>query len=198
MKYPHALLWMDLESTSTDKQRCSVLEVAAIITDFDLQPIEGYTEVIALTREGVLDLKKPGNEVALEMHKANGLLRESRDSKFTIAQVETQIVNMLRTATSFEPGEFLLAGSGVAQFDYQIIERTMPTLCSWLTYYQLDTGVLRRSMKILSGGKDLVNPHTPSFKDGVKAHRALPDTEAHLEEGRRFQAFFSGLARDLT
>ncbi len=184
------MLWLDLETTSIDKQRCSVLEVACIVTDFDLTPSTGYTEVVALTREGLQDLLKPNNEVALEMHKGSGLIRESRDSQFTLAQVEQQIVNMLHNDTAFEPGEFLLAGSGVAQFDYQVIERAMPTLCSWLTYYQFDTGNLRRATKILTGGRDLINPVTASFKDGVKKHRALPDVEAHLEEGRRYQEFF--------
>lgn len=190
MKFGQALLWCDLETTSIDKQNCSVLEVAAIITDFDLQIIAGYSEVIQLTREGLLDLKRPGNDVALQMHVDNGLLREARDSRFTLAQAETQVVNMLQQETAFEPGEFVLAGSGVAQFDYQVIERAMPSLASWLTYYQLDTGNLRRGAKILSGGRDLVNPVIESFKDGAKRHRALPDVQAHLEEGRRYQAFF--------
>lgn len=189
MTFPRGLLWLDLETTSIDKQRCQVLEVGCIVTDYDLNPVAGYTEVIRLTKEGLEDLRKPGNNVAVDMHRTSGLLREVRESQFTLAQAEVQIVNMLRE-TDYQPGELVLAGSGVAQFDYQIIERQMPLLLSWLTYYQLDTGILRRGAKILSGGRTLVNPVPESFQDGVKKHRALPDVEAHLEEGRRYQAFF--------
>lgn len=188
MKYGQALLWCDMETTGLNKRTSEVLEVAVIVTDFDLQPITGYTEVVKMTQPGLEQLR--ANEFVRDMHLKSGLVKESRESQFTLQQVETQIVNLLQQETAFEPGEFVLAGSGVAQFDYQIIEQRMPTLCSWLTYYQLDTGNLRRSAKILSGGRDLVNPVAASYQDGVKAHRALDDVKAHLEEGRRYQEFF--------
>ena len=86
-RFPQALFWVDFETTNlpdgNDFSNVHVLEVAVIITDFDLQPYVGYEEVLKLTREGVDAIK--ANPVVLEMHKVNGLLKESRDASMSLA-----------------------------------------------------------------------------------------------------------------
>ena len=64
----------------------------------------------------------------------------------------------------------------------------MPSVFRYLHYAPYDVGVLRRTSKTMAR-QDVVNIPR-SYKEGAKLHRAYEDTEAHLEEGQRFQQFF--------
>jgi hypothetical protein len=58
--------------------------------------------------------------------------------------------------------------------------------------------VVRRAAKILSGGRDVVTPTEESFKEGVKVHRALSDTKAHIKEAQQFQKLFHWVIEEQT
>lgn len=193
-KYPQRLAWIDLETdglpNGNDYSVVNVLEFAMIVTDFALNPEAGYEEVVKLTRAGAERIK--ANEYVKNMHAANGLIRASRDSEFTLAEVEQNAIEVLKEM-GLDKGEFMIAGSGVASFDFPLIKTQMPELASWFAYFVLDVGVLRRSVKILAG-KDLVAPVRESFEDGVKAHRARGDVEAHMKEGESFMEYFRSLS----
>lgn len=191
-KYAQALLWTDFETTDlprgNDYSTAHVMEVAVVVTDFSLTPITGgYHEAIKFTRDAVESLR--GNEYTREMHKKNGLIEDCKKSTFTLGMVEETIVKILQEETSFEPGEFMIAGSGVAAFDHPLIKHWMPNLAKWLAYYPFDIGVMRRTSKILAGNRDVVNIPSASYGD-AKAHRAMDDVKAHLEEAKRFQTWF--------
>jgi oligoribonuclease len=188
-KYAQALCWIDLETTSLDMDEGGILEIAVIVTDFDLKPYFGYSGVVAMNNDLKHSLSLAQNQVPLKMHLASGLLKESKDSEYTLAVIEAEIIEMLKTRTTFEKGEFMLAGSGVATFDMQWLKKHMPELHSWVAYYPFDIGVVRRAAKILSGGKDLINPVTESFGSN-KSHRALDDVKAHIKEAGEFKKFF--------
>lgn len=191
-KYAHALLWIDIETPSLppeakdeviDYSGLPVMEFAALITDFDLKPIAGYHEAIKLTQQGA-DLLR-GNDFVREMHRETGLTQECIHSTFTLADVENAVIEMLKTETALTEGEFMIAGSGVATFDFPLIKAKMPRLARWLAYYPFDIGVIRRASHILTGGADLVD-HPQSYRAGVKRHRAWDDVVAHLEEAQRW------------
>ena len=92
---------------------------------------------------------------------------------------------MMQEKTSFEKGEFLLAGSGNAAFDRPVLNQWMPELVSWLAYYPFDIGVDRRVTKILAG-QDVINIPSASAGFGdAKVHRAWNDVQAHIEEAKR-------------
>lgn len=195
-KYAQALFWTDFETTGlptgNDFSNTQILEVAVIVTNFDLEPLVGYKEVVKLTKEGADRLR--GEEFVLNMHKKSGLLQESaKVATATEAQVEAEIIKMLKEQTSFEPGEFMIAGSGVALFDFPLIKDRMPQLSKWLAYYPFDIGVQRRVAQILGKGRNFINPVNKSFQDGVKTHRAWDDVTAHLEEGKRWMQFYRDL-----
>ncbi len=194
-KYPSALFWMDAETTSlpegNDFSDVHILEFAFIVTDFDLKPYFGYSAQLALTPEAKAALGK--NPVVLQMHLDNGLLKDCKESTDTLESVEADVINLLKTKSTQEKGEYMIAGSGVATFDLQLLKAKMPELASWLAYFPFDIGVLRRGGRILSGGKDLIPPQTASFgKD--KAHRAMADTKAHYEEAKLWQKLFRDIA----
>lgn len=193
-KYPQRLFWVDVETDGlpdgNDFGVVNVLEVAVIVTDFALNPEAGYEEVIKLTRAGADRIMK--NDYVKKMHADSGLLQASaRESEFTLAEVEKNIIEVLKE-TTLDKGDFMIAGSGVAAFDFPLIKQKMPELASWLAYFPMDIGVLRRTVKVLAG-KDLVAPVKESFEDGIKAHRALADVQAHIKEAESFRDFFRSL-----
>lgn len=194
-KYPSALFWMDAETTSlpvgNDFSKVHILEFAFIVTDFDLKPYFGYESQLGITPEAKTALGE--NPVVLQMHLDSGLLKACKESTDTIESVEQDIINMLKTKSTQEKGEYMIAGSGVAAFDLQLIKDKMPELASWFAYFPFDIGVVRRAGRVLSHNRDLIPPQTASFgKD--KAHRALADTKAHLEEAKQWQTFFNWAA----
>lgn len=195
-KAPIALFWIDLESDRLipdpvdgviDFRPMNIMEVAVIVTDFDLNPItDGYREAVKMTPEMAQGLRE--NEFILDMHRGSGLVKDCIASTHTLADIEDEIIAMLKSDTTVTERELQIAGSGVAAFDHPVIKALMPKLARWLHYAPFDIGVLRRSSKIMAKG-DVVNV-PKSYKDGVKTHRAWDDVEAHLEEGVQFRDFY--------
>jgi oligoribonuclease (3'-5' exoribonuclease) len=195
-KSAQCLVWVDAETTDLPKGNdfsdVHVLEVAAIVTDFDLEKYAGFHSPIKLTKAAADSLR--ANDYTREMHQKNGLIRDcAGEDASDLASVEAQIIQMLKDKTTFDKGEFMLAGSGVASFDFPLIKAKMPELASWLTYYTFDIGVMRRTANILAG-KNVVNPIPRSYDNDVKEHRAWDDVLAHIEEAERFRTWFRSVS----
>jgi oligoribonuclease len=180
-KTPHAFLWLDLETTGLDMEQDQILEVGVILTDFDLNKIDGYQEVIKLTKQGAERLR--ANDVVKKMHQENGLIKESAAATLTLPQVEEAIIKWLKEDTTFDKGEFMLAGSGNAAFDFAWIKKHMPQLASWVAYYPADVGIFRRMVRIFNGGRDVIGSPAVS-NDG---HRSMSDLEYYIEEAKLYR-----------
>lgn len=193
-KFAQCLLWVDLETPGlpgpkNDYSVVPIMEVAFLLTDFDLEPYEGYHESIKMTRHTADILK--GNDYVREMHTKNGLIKDCIASNVTIEDAEREVIRMIQERTTFEKGEIMLAGSGNAAFDRPVINQWMPELASWLTYYPFDIGVDRRVTNILAKG-DVINIPSSSVGYGdAKVHRAWNDVQAHLEEAKRKKVWFA-------
>jgi oligoribonuclease (3'-5' exoribonuclease) len=190
MPAPRFLFWTDFESTGlpvrNDFTGVHILEVAVIVTDLNLNPVGGLTEVIDMTAEAATAIK--ANPYVKDMHTRSGLLKESIENAragrgMTEAKAEQAIIDLL--AEHSAPDDFIIAGSGVAAFDHPLIKERMRDLATWLVYYPFDIGVMRRTARILTG-KEIVTRTDSSYGD-TKAHRALADVKGHLEEAKKYQ-----------
>lgn len=188
-KFPHALFWADFETTGLSFEDDHILEVGVIITDFDLNPLSGYEEVVKLTKVAADRLRK--DDYVLSMHKASGLLQASAKATMTVAEVEQELITLIQETTPYGKGEFIIAGSGVGHFDHQLIQKQMPELATYFQYYPFDIGTMRRVTKILAG-RDVVNKTIASYGD-QKMHRAYNDVSAHLEESGKYRDWLRGL-----
>ena len=183
------LLWLDLETTGEMNPRDGeILEVGVVLTSLDLLVLESRGFVLGLTVAGEGQLDQ--HPMVREMHTANGLLQESRESLLSLPEVSDRIVEML-VSHRIRPRRTLLAGSGISHFDRAFIQAQMPRVEAWLAYPNLDIGVLRRCLKYL-GDPSLVAPAPASYGDG-KAHRALADAVGHLGEARGYRALLQGV-----
>lgn len=200
-KYPSALLWVDIETTglptANDFSKVEILEIAVIVTDFDLKPYFGYQGVVGIN-DDIKEALRAADDAVIQMHLENGLLKDSKDSTDTLRSIESEIVGMLKNKTTQDKGEFMIAGSGVAAFDFPLIKEKLPELASWLTYAPFDIGVQRRVAYYLSGRRDVVVAPRESFDAGKKTHRALDDVKAHIKEAAVWRDFYLKVVEDQT
>lgn len=188
-QYPSALFWVDLEATGlpdgNDFSDVHILEVGAVITDFNLTKFTGYDDYVKLTPEHVAALKKSPEVV--EMHTTSGLIEDcAKTGTKTVADIEQELIELMKEC-SLSKGDFIIAGSGVAAYDFPLIKEKMPELASWLKYYSIDVGILRRTLHFLGNGKQFVRGVRESHKTGHKKHRAFSDILAHLEEAEQYR-----------
>jgi oligoribonuclease len=194
-KYPQALMWLDLETTGLDKDQDQILEVGIIITDFDLNKLDGYQEVIKLTKAGAERIR--GNDYVKQMHQANGLIKESISATLTLPEVEAEIVAWLKDETAFDKGEFMLCGSGNAAFDFPWIKQHMPQLASWVHYAPGDVGIFRRMVRLFNKNQDVIGTPATSL-DPDKGHRSMADLEYYIEEARLYRDWVQDAEAALT
>lgn len=167
---PKYLVWLDLETGGLIPARDPVLEVGYVVS-FPTPPFQrfdSFSAVVRPTEPLVLD------DIVRDMHQASGLLAELDDGD-TVAHVQANAAGQL--AEWGDPGEFMLAGSGVARFDRRFLDEQLPDLNQWFRPHdEMDIGSVRRLLKI-AGRDDLLAVDTAAI-----AHRALPDAISHHNE----------------
>ena len=179
MKDDPWLLWIDLETAGTNEAQDPILEIGCILTGSELEPVRSYESLVQPKGESLAYLAGRLTQGVREMHTRNGLLDALTDGGPEAWEAEGQVIEMI--AHYGDRQDFVLAGSGVAHFDRRFLDAQMPRLASWLRYYCIDVGVLRRSLEILGLGSAV-----PSTND-YKPHRAMADVRLHLGEMRHYR-----------
>jgi oligoribonuclease len=169
------LVWIDCEMTGLDLSADALIEVAALVTDFDLNVLgEGVDLVIKPPPEA---LDQMGDFVR-SMHEKSGLLAEL-DGGMTLDEAEQQVLAYVREhcPNGSRPP---LAGNTVAT-DRSFLTRDMAALEAFLHYRIVD----------VSSIKELARRWFPRayFQAPVKRgnHRALADIQESIEELRYYR-----------
>jgi oligoribonuclease len=165
------LVWLDLEMTGLNPASDAILEIAAVVTGPDLQPLVEYERVIAAPE----DFLERMSDRVRRMHTENGLLEEVRASKNHLRDVEREI---LATIAPYCPaGEGFLAGNSVFH-DWRFLARHMPRLEQHLHFRHVDIGTV--SALVNSWYANLDYPQAPAN------HRAMADVKASIAELRYY------------
>jgi oligoribonuclease len=170
------LVWIDCEMTGLDLRADALIEVAALVTDFDLTVIgEGVDVVVAPPPEALEQM----DEFVRAMHTSSGLLDELA-SGVPLEEAEQQVLGYIKEhcpVGSRPP----LAGNTVAT-DRAFLARDMAELESFLHYRIVD----------VSSIKELARRWYPRayFSAPAKSgnHRALADIQESIEELRYYRA----------
>lgn len=169
------LVWIDCEMTGLDIGADALIEVAALVTDFDLNVLGDGVDLIVKPPAEALDQM---NDFVREMHEKSGLLVEL-DHGLTLADAEQQVMAYIREHCA-EHSRPPLAGNTVAT-DRAFLARDMPTLESFLHYRIVD----------VSSIKELSRRWYPRayFQAPAKRgnHRALADIQESIEELRYYR-----------
>lgn len=164
------ILWIDLEMTGLDPQKDPILEVAAIITDWDFKEIATY-EGIVKAEELTLQERLVANAVFWDANPASrdGLLKQNADGK-SLEIIEDELLAFVDK--HFEAGKpVLLAGNSI-HMDRRFIVAQWPRLDAKLHYRMLDVS----SWKVVFENKF----HKKFAKP--EEHRALGDIRGSIME----------------
>ncbi len=173
------MVWIDCEMTGLDLGHDALVEVAALVTDSDLNVLGTGVDVVIKPPQEALD-QMP--EVVRDMHTSSGLLTELATG-IMLAEAEEQVLAYVR---EFVPvaRKAPLAGNTV-YVDRGFLNRDMRTLDEHLHYRLID----------VSSIKELVRRWFPRvyFNSPAKhgGHRALADIQESIEELKFYrQAIF--------
>ncbi len=168
---PGALVWVDCEMTGLDLVKDAMIEIAALVTDGDLNVLGDGVDLVIHAPDELLDGMLP---VVAEMHAASGLTDEVRASTVTLAQAQEQVLAYIREYVP-QPGTAPLCGNSIGT-DRGFIIRDMPDLDAYLHYRMID----------VSSVKELARRWYPRIYFGQPAkglaHRALADIQESIRE----------------
>ncbi len=169
-------MWIDCEMTGLELGSDKLVEIAALVTDGELNILGDGVDVVIHADDAALAAMPP---VVQEMHAKSGLTDEVRASTVTLAEAEQAVLAYLREHIS-TPGTVPLAGNTIGT-DRGFIARDMPELDAFLHYRMVD----------VSSIKELCRRWYPRIYFGKPekglAHRALADIRESIDELRFYR-----------
>ena len=169
------LVWIDCEMTGLDLGADALIEVAALVTDFELNVLGEGVDVIVKPSQESLDQMV---EFVRTMHETSGLLDEL-PSGLTLGEAEEQVLAYIREHCA-EGSRPPLAGNTVAT-DRAFLARDMPALESFLHYRIVDVSSIKELSRRWFPRAYFASP----TKRGN--HRALADIQESIEELRYYR-----------
>ncbi|MEU4321462.1 oligoribonuclease [Nocardia fluminea] len=165
------LVWMDCEMTGLRLDSDKLIEIAALVTDSDLNILGNGVDIVIHADDAALACMPP---VVATMHAKSGLTEEVRRSTVTLEQAQQQVLDYIReyapTARTVP-----LCGNSIGT-DRGFIARDMPELDAHLHYRMVD----------VSSIKELCRRWYPRIYFGQPekglAHRALADIKESIRE----------------
>jgi len=170
------LVWIDCEMTGLSLANDALIEVSALVTDYDLTVLgEGIDLVIKPPQEALEQM----DDFVTQMHTTSGLLDEL-DAGLTLAEAEEQVLAYVREHVK-EPRKAPLAGNTIGT-DRNFLARDMAELEAWLHYRVVD----------VSSIKELARQWYPRAYFAAPAkggnHRALVDIQESIEELKYYRS----------
>ena len=179
------LIWIDLEMTGLDPDHDSILEIATVVTDKDLNRLaEGPEFAIGHSLER-LEAMDDWNR---NQHRKSGLWQRVVDSRVDMAEAEQATLAFL--AQHVPPGKSPMCGNSICQ-DRRFLARLMPALERFFHYRNLDVSTVKELAR--RWAPDIVKGYT---KDS--AHTALSDARDSIAELRFYRTFMGRLGGSST
>ena len=176
------IVWIDCEMTGLDLRADALVEVAAVVTDFELNVLGDGVDVIIAPPPAALDQM---GDFVREMHTVSGLLPALAEG-VTLADAEQQVLDYVRTWVP-EPRKAPLGGNSVGT-DKMFLDRDMPQLVGHLHYRIIDVSSIKELARRWYPRVYFASPK----KDG--GHRALADILESIDELRYYrEALFAPL-----
>lgn len=171
---PTKLLWLDLEMTGLNPEVDRIIEVAAIVTDFDFREIDRFSAVIHQDKK-TLSLM---NSFVKNMHKSSGLIERVINSDKNEEAVVKDFENFIKK--HFKREKATLAGNSI-HMDRRFIISWWPSIEKKLHYRMLDI----TSFKLL-----MENKYDQKYPK-KEAHLALDDILESIDEIKYYLKLFT-------
>ncbi len=171
------LIWVDMEMSGLLPDSDVILELAAVVTDSDLNVIAESPVLVVHQSDAVLDGMDAWNKGT---HGKSGLIDKVKASTLTEAEAEAQMLEFLKQHVPASKSP--MCGNSIGQ-DRRFMANYMPKLEAYFHYRNLDVSTL----------KELARRWRPKMLDGFKkanAHTALADIYESIEELKYYREHF--------
>ncbi|MBQ6130621.1 oligoribonuclease [Candidatus Saccharibacteria bacterium] len=168
-----SLLWVDLEMTGLSPEKDRILEVAAVATGWDLEPLGEYRGVVKVDEELIRE-RMVGEFWEKNWKARDGLIVQNEQGK-PIEEIEAELCKFLDKRFK---KEIYLAGNSIHQ-DRKFIEREMPKLNRRLHYRMLDVSAWKVYFENALS-KKFMKP---------EEHRAMSDILGSIDELKFYLGF---------
>ena len=171
------LVWIDMEMSGLKPESDVILELAAVVTNANLDVLGESPVFVVHQSDAVLDGMDAWNKGT---HGKSGLIDKVKASTLTEAEAETQMMEYLKSFVP--PGKSPMCGNSICQ-DRRFMARHMPQLEAFFHYRNLDVSVF----------KELSRRWRPKIYDGFKKaskHTALADVHESIEELKYYREHF--------
>ena len=175
------LIWIDLEMTGLDPDRDTILEIATVVTDAELNVLAEGPELAVAQPLPVLEAMDEWNRTH---HSRSGLWRRVLEEGVPIAAAEARTLEFL--AQWVPANASPMCGNSICQ-DRRFMHRLMPALEAYFHYRNLDVSTI----------KELARRWSPQVMSGfskVAAHTALSDVRDSIEELRHYRRYMGALS----
>lgn len=162
------MVWIDLEMTGLDIEKESIIEIATIITDGELNIIAHGPNVAITVDESLIEGMDEWNTTH---HFESGLVKRIREQGVDLSEAENMTLDFLKEWV--DPNTAPLCGNSVWN-DRRFLEKEMPLVAEYLHYRMIDVSTV----------KELARRWYPEVDKYPKkgAHLALDDIIESVEE----------------
>lgn len=169
------IVWIDCEMTGLSLENDALIEVAALVTDAELNILGQGVDVIIKPGPAALENM---DDFVTNMHKTSGLLDELEQG-ISMEDAERQVLDYIQEFVP-EPRKAQLAGNSIGT-DKTFLSRDMPELIDYLHYRVIDVSTI----------KELSRRWFPKAHYNAPAktgnHRALGDIRDSIDELRYYR-----------
>jgi len=177
----HRLIWIDLEMTGLDTDNDSILEIATVVTDPNLEILAEGPELAIHHPLQRLEAMDDWNR---NQHRKSGLWNRVLEQGVSMEEAEERTLAFL--AAWVPANASPICGNSICQ-DRRFLHRQMPALEKYFHYRNLDVSTL----------KELARRWAPDVLAGVgkeASHTALSDVHDSIAELRHYRYFMGRLS----
>ena len=168
-------MWIDCEMTGLSLSDDALIEVAALVTDDELNVLGSGVDVVIKPPQQALEQM---NDFVRTMHEKSGLLPELEKGT-DMAQAQAMVLDYIREWVP-EAGKAPLGGNSVGT-DKTFLSRDMPELVDHLHYRIIDVSTIKELSRRWFPRAYFQSP------DKTGNHRALGDIKDSIDELRYYR-----------
>jgi len=169
------IVWIDCEMTGLDSVNDALIEVAALVTDSELNILGDGVDVVIKPDDAALAQM---NDFVRDMHTRSGLLKELPAGK-SMAEAEELVLDYIRKWVP-DPRKAPLAGNSVGT-DRVFLARDMPSVVEHLHYRIIDVSTIKELARRWYARAYFQAPAK------LGGHRALGDIKDSIDELRYYR-----------
>lgn len=168
-----SLIWIDVEATSLDFSTNRLIQVAAIVTNNNLEILGDGAEVVIHLSDTQLDKM---SEWCKDTFSKNGLTSRSKNSSINLKEAEQIILNYLKKHCEYQTSP--LCGNSIF-LDRLMLMNHMPLVYDFLHYRSID-------LSTLSELKHRYYPDVPKITKS-EDHDAFTDIKDSIKQLKYFR-----------